>query len=170
VDSETKRTGANSQNGHTLPVRVRLRRLALRAAAYGIFGWCVEVLFTGIKSGLRKDRSLTSRTYLWMFPIYALAAPLFEPTHDRLRNLPLAVRAPVYAAGIMSVEYAAGWLLHKTLGSCPWDYSQSTPFHIKGYVRLDYAPFWALAGLALEHVHDRLDAVVAALEDSRAKT
>jgi uncharacterized membrane protein len=143
-----------------------------RAIAYGIAGWCIEILWTGFRSGLRGDRKLESKTYLWMFPIYALAAPLFEPLHDAVRRWPRPARAAVYAAGIMTVEYATGWALDRATGECPWDYSDETKFHLNGYVRLDYAPAWALAGLFLEELHDRLVAVVpsirAALADKRA--
>ncbi len=91
-----------------------------------------------------------------MFPIYALAAPLYEPMHDALRRRPWPLRAAVYAAGIMTVEYLTGWALERTIGECPWDYSKEARFHVRGYVRLDYAPAWALAGLLLEGLHDRL--------------
>lgn len=137
-----------------------------RAAAYGIFGWCMEVFWTGLRSGLRGDRKLEAKTYLWMFPIYALAAPLFEPVHDAVRRWPRPWRAALYAAGIMAVEYVTGWGLDRTVGQCPWDYSEETRFHVNGYVRLDYAPAWAVAGLILEQVHDRLVPAVPALREA----
>ncbi len=138
-----------------------------RAVGYGIAGWCMEVLWTGARSGLRGDRKLEAKTYLWMFPIYALAAPLFEPLHDALRRLPAPLRAAIYAAGIMTVEYATGWALDKATGQCPWDYSEEARFHLNGYVRLDYAPAWAVAGLLLERVHDFFDSAVPAVREAR---
>ena len=90
-----------------------------------------------------------------MFPIYGLAAPLFEPLHEALRNKPPALRAMAYAAGFMSVEYATGSLLRRTIRDAPWDYSDSA-LNLHGLVRLDYLPLWALAGLAAERLHDAL--------------
>jgi uncharacterized membrane protein len=91
-----------------------------------------------------------------MFPIYGLIAPLYEPIHDAVRAWPLPARAAVYAAGFMLVEYAAGWLLRRLTGVCPWDYTGRARWHVHGLVRLEYAPLWALFGLALEPVHDVL--------------
>lgn len=144
-----------------------MRRKAKKALIYGLTGWCTEVAFTGLKAGLKGDRKLESHTYLWMLPIYALCAPLFEPIHDRMREAPVWARAGTYAAGFMAVEYATGWMLDKTIGVCPWDYSDRARFHIKGYVRLDYAPGWALAGLGAERLHDYLDQVLPRLEQTR---
>jgi len=35
----------------------------------GITGWCLELIFTGILSAVRKDFSLKGTSSLWMFPI-----------------------------------------------------------------------------------------------------
>ena len=92
----------------------------------------------------------------WMFPIYALALPLLEPVHDRLRGRPAWARAIAYAAGIMAVEGGTGWMLRRRTGRCPWDYTGRTRWHVAGIVRLDYGPLWALAGLGAERLHDAM--------------
>ena len=136
-----------------LVVRGRLGRFA----AYGLMGSCAEVLFTGVHDFLRhRDARLPSRTSLWMFPIYGLLQPLYEPLHEAMRDrAPVPVRAAVYAAGFFGIEYATGWMLRRALGRAPWDYSDARR-HVRGLVRPDYAPIWAAAGLALEPVHDRM--------------
>ena len=78
---------------------------AARAGAYGSAGLAAELAFTGIR-GRR-------RTSLWMLPVYALAAPLFEPLHDRLRGKSLAARMSAYAAGFSLVEYGSGRALRR---------------------------------------------------------
>lgn len=88
-------------------------------------------------------------------PVYALAQPLFEPVHDRLRRRPLALRAAAYGAGIVAVEYGSGKLMRRVLGSAPWDYGTAR-FAVDGLVRLDYLPLWSAYGLALERLHDVL--------------
>lgn len=126
-----------------------------RFAAYGLVGWCAEVLFTGIHDYVRhRDNRFPSRTSLWMFPVYGLLQPMFEPLHDSLRDrAPAPVRAAAYAAGFFGVEYASGLVLRRLLGRAPWDYT-STKRHVHGLIRLDYAPMWAAFGLALEPLHD----------------
>jgi hypothetical protein len=118
-----------------------------RAVVYGVAGLATELGFTGLRGA--------PQTSLWLLPVYALAAPLFEPIHDRLRDRPLRVRALVYGVGFPAVEYASGRLLRRLRGDAPWDYSHAR-LHYDGLVRPDYVRLWALYGLALERVHDRL--------------
>lgn len=91
-----------------------------------------------------------------MFPIYGLAVFL-EPIHDYIEDLPWYVRGFIWAAAIINVEYLTGWLLQSILGQCPWDYSDATPYHIQGLIRLDYIPVWFVAGLIFERVHRAFD-------------
>ena len=131
----------------------------IRFVGYGIFGWCLEILWTAIKrkiTGQERGWRLEGRTYLWMFPIYGIATWLYEPTHDALRTRPCPLRAIIYTTGILSVEYATGWMIRRLTGACPWDYSDRSRWHIHGLIRLDYAPAWAAVGLILEHIHDFL--------------
>ncbi len=121
---------------------------------YGLLGWCLEVLWTGLGSLLAGDVRLTAKTYLWMFPIYGMAV-LFEPIHDFIRPLPLWARGTLWMLLFFTVEYLTGWLLKNMLGVIPWDYSYA-PFNIHGLIRLDYAPVWFCAGLLYEKVHDWL--------------
>ena len=129
-----------------------------RFAAYGLAGWCAEVLFTGIHDFIRtRDPRLPSRSSIWMFGIYGLCQPLYEPLHDALRrrNAPLPVRAAAYGVGFLGVEYATGRILRRVLGAAPWDYGYARR-HLHGLIRPDYFPIWAAAGIALEPLHDVL--------------
>ena len=143
-----------------MPLR-RLRRRE-RATAYALLGTATEVVFTAVQSSLHRSTRtahLQGHTYLWMPPIYALCAVLYEPLHDRLREVPVAQRAAAYAAGIIGVEYVAGRLIERVAGVIPWDYSGRSRFQVHGATRLDYAPLWAAAGMALEPVDDALRSV-----------
>jgi uncharacterized membrane protein len=128
-----------------------------RFVIYGFLGWCAEVVFTAIVGFVRgRDRRLTGQTSLWMFPIYGLVEPFYEPLHNALRGrLSGAGRGLVYALGFLAVEYVSGRVLRALVGEAPWDYSHAR-HHLHGLVRLDYLPLWAGAGLALERLHDRL--------------
>jgi len=132
-----------------------------RSVAYAVVGVATEVAFTGARDiALRKGWVLQGRSYLWMFPIYGLAAFLFEPVHDAMRSRPLWQRAVVYSAGIMGVEYLAGTALRRAVGVVPWDYTGHGRFVVPGgATRLDYAPVWAVAGLGLERLHDAMGRV-----------
>ena len=118
---------------------------------FGVLGWCAEILWTGFCSFLMGDASLTAQTYLWMFPIYGLAGmcmPLFLAFR---RYCPLWQRVGVYVFAIFTVEFITGWLLQVMTGICPWDYGESF-FSVRGFIRLDYAPLWAILGLFFERV------------------
>jgi hypothetical protein len=124
-----------------------------RLVAYAAAGWGVDACFTAVNSVRRTGRA--RRSSLWNAPVYALAQPLFEPLHDRLRGRSVATRGLAYGGGILAVEYATGRLFRRTLGRAPWDYSYARR-HIDGLVRPDFLPLWALYGLALERLHDAL--------------
>jgi uncharacterized membrane protein len=138
------------------PQRFEMDSRLGRFAVYGGLGWCFEVFFTGLHDFIRtRDSRLPSRTSIWMFPIYGLLQPLYEPLHDRLRHKPVAARAATYAVGIMAIEYTTGRMLRAVVGKAPWDYTYAK-VHIDGLVRPAYFPLWAAAGLAMEPVHDTL--------------
>lgn len=140
----------------------------LRFCIYGLFGWCFEVVWTAVTekaSGRQRDWRLTGHSYLWMFPIYGLLAPLGEPVHNFIRPHFWALRGLVYLAGIWAVEFAGGWLLEKLTGKCPWDYSHLRG-NIGGIITLEYAPVWFLFGLGFERVHDVLLKLTAALQSA----
>lgn len=121
---------------------------------YGIIGWCLEIVWTGLGSLLSGDPRLTAKTYLWMFPIYGLAV-LFEPVHDLIRPWPMLARGIIWTLVFFALEYLTGWLLRVFVGVSPWDYSGAA-FQLHGLIRLDYTPVWFLLGLLFEKLHDRL--------------
>lgn len=132
--------------------------MLIRFCIYGLLGWCFEVVFTAVlakATGKQRDWRLEGHSYLWMFPIYGLLAPIGEPLHDFMRPHFWVLRGLVYLAGIWIVEFVTGWLLLKLTGKCPWDYSHLR-WNYRGIVALEYAPVWFLFGLGFERVHDAL--------------
>jgi uncharacterized membrane protein len=147
-----------------VPADPRSRPLtrAERAVAYGVLGWSTEIVFTALQElshRQTRDARLRGHSYLWMAPIYGLCAVLYEPAHDAVRQRRTVHRALAYALGIVAVEYASGRLIRRVTGVIPWDYSGRSPLAIRGATRLDYAPLWAAAGIALERVDDALRSV-----------
>ena len=114
----------------------------------GMYGWCLEIFWTGLHSLFHHDPKLTGVSSLSMFPIYGLAA-FIAPLSRILKSCCILTRGIIYMLGIFTVEYTSGVYLKKR-GRCPWDYSH-TPYHIKGVIRLDYAPLWFLTGLFFEY-------------------
>ena len=145
-------------------------RMGIRFVIYGLLGWCMEIVWTALPRRRPVDWHLRGSTFLWMFPIYGLIAPLYEPLHEALRGAgaPWPLRGLIYAAGIMGVETLTGWLLERLTGRCPWDYRAATRWHWRGYTRFDYAPLWFAVGLALEPVHDFLVRLTPALQTALA--
>ncbi len=115
----------------------------------GITGWCIEVMFTGFHSFLRRDFRLMSQTSILMFPIYGMAA-FIKPIYKYIKNWNILVRGILYTISIFLVEYFTGNFLCKKK-ICPWDYTKSK-YNIKGVIRLDFAPLWFFTGLLFEHL------------------
>lgn len=113
----------------------------------GMYGWCIEVLWTGLNSMVKHDPKLMGTSSLRMFPIYGMAS-IIAPLSSHLKKFHTFTRGLIYMLGIYAVEYTSGTYLKKR-GCCPWDYSDS-PFHVNGVIRLDYAPLWFLTGLFYE--------------------
>ncbi|MFZ5943089.1 MAG: putative ABC transporter permease [Bacillota bacterium] len=122
---------------------------------YGLLGWIVEIIWTGLGSLLKGEWTLDSHTYLWMFPIYGLAVFL-EDIYLEIKDNKWWIRGLIYMSLIFAMEFLTGFLLHSLIGACPWDYSGDTPFSVRGYIRLDYAPVWFAAGLLFEQVYERI--------------
>lgn len=115
----------------------------------GFTGWCLEILYTSLWSGIHHDGRLIGHTSIWMFPIYGAAA-LIVPVYHKIKRWPAIFRGGVYSLGILSGEFLSGSLLKK-LHVCPWDYSNAR-YNIGGVIRLDYMPLWMIAGLIFEHI------------------
>lgn len=115
----------------------------------GLFGWCLEIFWTGLGALFQGDGRLTGHSSLWMFPIYGLAA-LIGPVYQQIKPLNFLFRGFLYMLAIFAVEYVTGSVL-KQLNLCPWDYSQAA-LNINGVIRLDYAPVWFAAGLLFERL------------------
>ena len=114
-----------------------------------MFGWCIEILYTGLRSLKKDNHTLTGHTSIWMFPIYGSAAFL-GPLSRLLKKKPVFLRGLIYMLLIFTMEHFSGKLLSKKK-LCPWDYGHSR-WNIHRLIRLDYAPLWFLAGLFFEQL------------------
>ena len=117
---------------------------------FGILGWIMEILWTGINSLIKRNFKLTSSTSIWMFFIYGAAAFL-SPVCDLVSPFPVLLRGGVYVVCIFAAEFVSGSML-KQINVCPWDYSHNK-YNINGVIRLDYMPVWFTAGMIFEFVH-----------------
>jgi len=115
-----------------------------------MMGWCLEILYTGLQSFLKKDYRLTANTSIWMFFIYGMAV-FMEPVSNLLFRIPVLMRGGVYVVCIFAIEYITGMALKK-IRICPWDYGDSK-YNIRGVIRLDFAPLWFAAGLLFEFTY-----------------
>ena len=122
-----------------------------RVIIYAVFGWAIEVFFTGVSSAISGDVKTTGHTYLWMLCVWGFGSLVFEKAVSFLRhhNIKLFYRIVMYAFGIMTFELIAGVIIQFITGIIPWDYSSSGTSP-GGYVRLDYLPFWMICGMLME--------------------
>jgi len=124
----------------------------IKVFLFACVGVAMEVAFTAA-AAYREERSprLMGKSYLWMFPIYALAYPFLLLLHPLLGHWAWPLRGLLYVALLYGVEFLAGWLLHRSTGACPWDYGQAR-WSVRGYIRLDYFPAWFCAVLGFERL------------------
>jgi uncharacterized membrane protein len=122
---------------------------------YGIVGWSMEVLWTGMGSLVNGDLRLAGFSNLWMFFIYG-AAVFLESIHDLISDWPWPLRGLTWMFIIWGIEYFCGFVLQMILGVYPWLYKG--PFAVDGLITLAFAPAWFTAGLFFERVHRTLDA------------
>lgn len=122
---------------------------------YGCLGLLLEVFFTGFHSLITGNRRALCQTYLWMFPIYALAACSMEQLHNWLR-WGIWLNALIYVPLIYLFEFVSGFILKKTLGRCPWDYGV-VKYGIMGLIRFDYAPIWFIVALFFDYICGWID-------------
>jgi len=125
-----------------------------RFLLYGIVGWSIEIIWTGLFSLISGNFTLQAYTSLWMFFIYGCAI-FMEPLHDIIRGWNVILRGIIWVVIIWGIEYSTGKILFGILHVYPWQYFGK--FAIEGVVRLDYAPAWFVAGLLFERVHATLD-------------
>jgi uncharacterized membrane protein len=124
-------------------------------AAMGCLGITAEIFFTAITAQINawpeiENWRLKGESYIWMFPIYGIAGWAFPIILPKIQHLHFVVRTLIYAIGILTVEFITGWMLDVFTGQCPWEYT--TGWHVMGYIRLDYTPFWMLFGGMVERV------------------
>lgn len=132
----------------------KLKNYTINFILCGFIGWCLECIWTGFGSLLRRDRELTCHTSYWMFPIYGMAV-IIKPFHDFTRKKPLVVRGMLYTILIYTVEFVTGCVL-KAFHACPWNYSKAR-YNLKGVIRLDYFPAWFGMGLLYEKILDLVE-------------
>ncbi|WES33058.1 hypothetical protein P0092_14985 [Ruminiclostridium papyrosolvens DSM 2782] len=124
---------------------------------YGMVGWSMEIVWTGLYSLTHGNASLEAYTSLWMFFIYG-SAIFLEPLHDIIRSWNIFLRGIIWVVIIWGIEYSTGKILLSLLHVYPWRYYGK--FAVEGLVRIDYAPAWFVAGLLFERIHRILDRVV----------
>jgi len=71
--------------------------------------------------------------------------------YPKVAHFSLPVRMSIFVGMVYLIEFSAGFLLDKLTGQCPWEYT--TGWHVMGYIRLDYALFWAVFGFILERLY-----------------
>lgn len=126
----------------------------IQFAAFACLGITSEIIFTAFSKFFESGYSnpdlikLQGHTYVWMIFIYGAASFLIPWFYQKIKSNPIFIRLLLYALGIFIIEYISGFLLQTFTGTCPWKYT--TGWHISGFIRLDYLPFWMFFGFILE--------------------
>jgi hypothetical protein len=131
---------------------------------YGLVGWGMEIVWTGLYSLVNGDMRLEAFTNLWMFLIYG-SAVFLEPIHDIIGTWRWYFRGVIWVVIIWGIEYTSGQVLLNLLGVYPWVYYGR--FAVDGLVRLDFAPAWFVAGMLFERIHGTLDEFGSIMQNRR---
>lgn len=114
--------------------------MIVNALLFVCAGMTMEVVFTALFNGIKnRDANLTGKTTLWMAPIYAIVYPAFVFLWPTIGGWPWFARGGLCVVLVYFVEFAAGWILRRNPGACPWDYGRAR-WAVSGLIRLDYAP------------------------------
>lgn len=70
-------------------------------------------------------------------------------------NYNILIKSLLIVLVVYIIEFSTGAFLELTTGVCPWKYHKG--FHLFGYIRLDYFPFWFIFALIINFVYKILD-------------
>ena len=142
--------------------QIRMIKKAFLVLFFGCLGITCEIFMVAFSNLIKGTQlfnepiwSLTGKSYVWMFPIYALIPILGGPIMNKCKALPLLIRLLIYAGVIYLVEFSSGFLLEQLTGQCPWEYTSG--WHVIGYIRLDYTPLWMGFAYLVETLYMYLD-------------
>lgn len=140
--------------------------MLIRFVIYGLLGWNIEILWTGLSSVLKGDYNLIGHTSVWMFFIYATAGILFEKVFKRISHFNWAIRGLIWTTLIFLIEFISGAIL-RMFGVVAWYYT--CPLAIYGLIRLDYAPLWFVVGLLFERIYAGIVRILSVTENSNKR-
>lgn len=115
---------------------------------YSALGFLLEVAFTRVTGGTKKDRKCM--LFLPLCPVYGVGAVgiLLLPSWIQSRPLFLFLAAGLVATG---AEYLLSWLYERAWGVSFWNYSR-LPLQIRGRVCLPFALAWGLLSFPLVYL------------------
>lgn len=125
-----------------------------------VVGITLEVFWTSIINSIKnKDRKLTGKTYLWMFPIYALVPFIYIFGIRYMQDINIFIKAIIYMFAFYLLEFTSGYIIKKIMGVSPWNYrgydikiiGKEYKANYKGLICLEYAPVWYLYGIMGEY-------------------
>jgi uncharacterized membrane protein len=115
----------------------------------------MELLFTSVANRFNGtgDGRLMGWSSPWMLPIWGcafLTCDVMGRWFAR-RAVSWPIRAAFYVIVCFVLEYVSGAAVRACVGRSPWDYSAAR-WNVRGLIRLDYAPIWAMCGLGGERL------------------
>ncbi|MBT3181593.1 MAG: hypothetical protein HN337_03675 [Deltaproteobacteria bacterium] len=128
---------------------------------FGMIGICGSLAITAFKKTvISRKLELTGETSVILFPIYGLIGLIYPLIAIHLGDLTWYLRGVIYTIVFYIFQYVSGLLLTK-IKLCPWSYSSRWSF--QGLIRIEDAPIWFFAGLAVEWIYPYVKAVAGVL-------
>jgi hypothetical protein len=132
--------------------------MAILEAIFGfvLIGITLEIFWTSIINSIKvSDLKLTGKTYLWMFPVYAIVPLIYILILPNFNHTNIFFRGIIYMLAFYLLEFISGWLIKKLVKVSPWNYEgysinifgKKYKSNLNGLICLEYAPIWFLYGI-----------------------
>lgn len=115
---------------------------------YALLGWILEVVYHTVVFGDIVNRGFLDGP---VCPIYGFGAITVLSLSDLASSFHPALKSPfsVFVFGALfasAIELFAGWLLDTLFHTQWWDYSDK-PYHLHGYICLEFSLLWGVASV-----------------------
>lgn len=141
---------------------MRIPKIVLISLIFACIGITTEIVFTSFSAFTQSllaasplNWALTGKTYAWMFFIYGTIPILFKLFQPLVEDRNIWFKVFLGVGVVYLIEFISGFLLEKTIGACPWQYTEG--WHVMGLIRLDYFPFWLVFVLMVIKIYEILD-------------
>ena len=119
-------------------------------AVYSVLGWCVEVVYCTVKSGIIANRGFLNGPVcpVYGFGMLAVCRVVDLLPLEQMGEASFLMKFITGAVLASAVELIAGWLLFHLFHARWWDYSDR-PMNLSGYICLQMSMLWGIGTIVM---------------------